>query len=229
MSLAADDAAASEAKRHYEEGTKAFNLGEYPRAIAEFKTAYNAKPDPLLLYNIAQSYRLAEDASQALFFYKSFLRNMPGATNRKEVEGRIKALEKQAAEQKKEGAAVPPTGWAATPAEAPAPASAAPHTAPPPAPPSAQSPSATTTVETAAPPAHLPAAPAPSSEAHINLTAPATPPPEPSRPFYKKWWFWAGTASAVVIIGVLAAANAKKGPNTPLGTYDPDFTPLPMP
>ncbi|MEO8214153.1 MAG: hypothetical protein ABI560_13215, partial [Myxococcales bacterium] len=81
-----DEPNASEAKRHYEEGTKAFNLGEFARAIAEFKATYNVKPDPLLLYNIAQSYRLAGDAGQALFFYKSFLRNMPGASNRKDVE-----------------------------------------------------------------------------------------------------------------------------------------------
>jgi outer membrane protein assembly factor BamD (BamD/ComL family) len=108
---AADDPEAAEAKKHYEEGTKAFNLGEYPRAISEFKATYNAKPDPLLLYNIAQSYRLQGDPSQALFFYKSFLRNMPNAPNRKEVEGRIKTLEKQIAEQKtdqKEPAAIAP-------------------------------------------------------------------------------------------------------------------------
>jgi hypothetical protein len=93
------EAPAAEAKRHYEEGTKAFNLGEFSRAIAEFKAAYNAKPDPLLLYNIAQSYRLAGDPAQALFFYRSFLRNMPDAPNRKEIEGRIRTLEKQVDKQ----------------------------------------------------------------------------------------------------------------------------------
>ena len=102
---AADDPVAAEAKRHYDEGTKAFNLGEFPRAIAEFKATYNVKPDPLLLYNIAQSYRLQGDPAQALFFYKSFLRNMPYAANRKEVEGKIKALEKQVAEPAKDAAA----------------------------------------------------------------------------------------------------------------------------
>lgn len=104
---------ASQAKKHYEEGTKAFNLGEFPRAIAEFKAAYNAKPDPLLLYNIAQSFRLAGDPAQALFFYRSFLRNMPDAPNRKEVEGRIRTLERQVERQESErkrdaNAVVPP-------------------------------------------------------------------------------------------------------------------------
>jgi tetratricopeptide (TPR) repeat protein len=232
---AADDPAAVEAKKHYEEGTKAFNLGEYPRAIAEFKATYNAKPDPLLLYNIAQSYRLAGDANQALFFYKSFLRNMPAATNRKEVEGRIKALEKQVAEQKKD-----PGATAVASPVAPmvlAPAAAAVGAAPPPLPnsptfaPATGTPGPGETEATAGTGASssssqgLPAATPPASTAsaaELNLTAPQ-PGPEPSRPIYKKWWFWAGTAGAVLIIGGLAVANAKKGPNTALGIYDPSF------
>jgi hypothetical protein len=97
-----DEALSAEAKRHYEEGTKAFNLAEFPRAVAEFKAAYNAKPDPLLLYNIAQAFRLGADEAQALLFYKSFLRNMPDAPNRKEVEAKIRTLEKVVAEQQKQ-------------------------------------------------------------------------------------------------------------------------------
>jgi len=99
-----DEALAAEARKHYEEGTKAFNLAEFPRAIAEFKAAYNAKPDPLLLFNIAQAFRLGGDDAQALLFYKSFLRNMPDAPNRKEVEARIRTLDKAVAEQQRQAA-----------------------------------------------------------------------------------------------------------------------------
>lgn len=99
---ASAEALSAEARRHYEEGTKAFNLAEFPRAVAEFKAAYNAKPDPLLLYNIGQAFRLGGDEAQALFFYKSFLRNMPDAPNRKEVEVRIRTLDKAVAEQQKQ-------------------------------------------------------------------------------------------------------------------------------
>jgi hypothetical protein len=67
----AGDAAAEAARRHFEEGTKAFNLGEFERAAKEYRAAYNAKADPVFLYNIAQAYRLANDFSDALFFYKS--------------------------------------------------------------------------------------------------------------------------------------------------------------
>lgn len=129
------EAPAAEAKRHYEEGTKAFNLGEFSRAIAEFKAAYNAKPDPLLLYNIAQSYRLAGDSAQALFFYRSFLRNMPDAPNRKEIEGRIRALEKQVEKQDTERKREPHTTAppAPLPPAVPLPEPGSSATSPPPA------------------------------------------------------------------------------------------------
>jgi hypothetical protein len=130
----ADEALSAEARKHYEEGTKAFNLAEFPRAIAEFKAAYNAKPDPLLLFNIAQAFRLGGDDAQALLFYKSFLRNMPDAPNRKEVEARIRTLEKAVAEQqrqaeqlRKEAAAAttpPAVGATAPPQPSPPPSAA---------------------------------------------------------------------------------------------------------
>jgi tetratricopeptide (TPR) repeat protein len=90
----------SEARKQFEEGTKAFNLGEFTRAVQHYRAAYQAKPDPVFLYNIAQAYRQANDLPQALFFYRSFLRNMPNAPNRREVEDRIGKLEHQLAQQK---------------------------------------------------------------------------------------------------------------------------------
>src|SRR5712692_5479417 len=92
VARADDPKDAAEAKRHFEAGTSAFNLGEFARAAEEYRKAYKLRPDPVFLYNIAQAYRLAKDPNQALFFYRSFLRNMPNAPNRKEVEDRIKKL-----------------------------------------------------------------------------------------------------------------------------------------
>jgi hypothetical protein len=237
---ASDDPASVEAKRHYEEGTKAFNLGEYPRAIAEFKATYNAKPDPLLLYNIAQSYRLAGDAGQALFFYKSFLRNMPAAENRKEVEGQIHKLEKQVADQKKDPASAPPPVIVPAPTPAPSPVTPPPAAVAPPAagsttatvptpvpnPPAASAPPDTARPD--APPSVMTAPPpTQGSSPQVDLTT--TAPPATSRddaedrPFYKKWWFWVGTAGVVILVGGIAAANARKPPSTSLGLYDPTF------
>jgi tetratricopeptide (TPR) repeat protein len=113
------------ARAHFEEGTKAFNLGEFTRAAEEYKAAYKLKPDPAFLYNIAQSYRLAGDLANALFFYRSFLHSTPDAPNRHEVEGRIDTLDKQLAEQKRLETTPPNTTVtpSATTAETPPPPS----------------------------------------------------------------------------------------------------------
>lgn len=103
-----------QARRHYDEGRKAFDLGEFARAIREFKAAYEIKTDPVLLYNIAQAYRLTNDLGQAIFFYKSYLRTQPRALNRKEVEARLARLEEEQA--KAHALAVePPTDTAEPP------------------------------------------------------------------------------------------------------------------
>lgn len=114
------------AKRLFEDGTRAFNLGEFPAAVDLYRQAYKIKPEPGLLYNIAQSYRLANDPGNAVFFYRSFLRAAPTTPNRKEIEVRIKKLEAQIAEQKAPpnspvGLGALPTGEepAPTPAEKP--------------------------------------------------------------------------------------------------------------
>src|SRR3954469_20456115 len=90
---AIDPAADAEAKRMYAEGTASYNLGEFGKAVESFKGAYKLKPDAVYLYNIAQSYRLMKDYDNAIFFYKSCLRNMPAAPNRVEVEGRMKEMQ----------------------------------------------------------------------------------------------------------------------------------------
>jgi tetratricopeptide (TPR) repeat protein len=95
------------AKQHYEAGTTAFNLGDFQKAVVEYKAAYQLRQDPVFLYNIAQAYRLANDLPNALFFYRSYLSNSPGAPNRKEVEGRIEALDKEVRHQR-ETATAPP-------------------------------------------------------------------------------------------------------------------------
>ncbi len=87
--------AEAQALGHYEEGTKAYNEGDYARAVAEYKAGYKLKPEPVLLYNIAQSYRLGGDLVQATTYYKLFLKNKPNAPNRREVEERIRKLEEE--------------------------------------------------------------------------------------------------------------------------------------
>jgi iron complex outermembrane receptor protein len=148
------------ARQHFEEGTKFYRLGDFERAIDEYKKGFAIKPDPNFLYNIAQSYRLANNFSQALFFYRSYLGAEPRADNRAEVEERIKKLEAQLAEQ--QSIANTPPNQTVAPGAKPEPASA-PTT----------SPSATPTT-TAAPPLSPPIPSAPTAPpASTAITPPA--------------------------------------------------------
>jgi len=121
-----------EARRHYDAGLAHFNLREYPQAIEEFQAAYRLRPDPVFLYNLGQSYRLAENPDQALYFYRAYVRTAPGAPNRAEVDERIAALEKLIEERRN---APPPPAPATAPTEtkpAPVPSVATPAPAPAP-------------------------------------------------------------------------------------------------
>jgi tetratricopeptide (TPR) repeat protein len=90
-----------EAREHYKKGTKAFELGAYDEAIAEYSAAYRLRDDPALLYNLAQAHRLANHAAEALRFYRLFLMKVPAATNRDEVEDKIRELQKLVDQQRK--------------------------------------------------------------------------------------------------------------------------------
>lgn len=119
------DAEKSEARRHYDAGLAHFNLREYPQAIDEFQAAYRLLPDPVFLYNLGQAYRLSNDAEQALYFYRTYIRMAPDSANRGEVDERIATLEKLIAD--KRNAERPPDHTIA-PTDNPNPAQATPAT-----------------------------------------------------------------------------------------------------
>jgi tetratricopeptide (TPR) repeat protein len=95
------------ARGHYEKGLTHYNLGEFEQAVTEFKQAYELSNAPGLLFNIAQAYRAKEDYKQALHFYHTYLRLVPGAPNRADVEARIADLERLQ-EEKQRVAQAPP-------------------------------------------------------------------------------------------------------------------------
>src|SRR5262245_54043331 len=68
------------AREHARRATAAYNLGHYEEAAAEFEAAYRAVPDPALLFNLAQSYRLGGQSEKAVIAYKSYLRTAPPDT-----------------------------------------------------------------------------------------------------------------------------------------------------
>jgi hypothetical protein len=205
------------ARALYESAEKSFDVGKFAEALTDYQAAYEAKPLPGFLFNIAQCYRNMGNYERARFFFRRYLALDPHAPNHRRVEELISEMTKQLDAQAAAAAAAP----AATP------------TTPPPAPtppiePVAPSPTPSAAPGSEAAPAPSPAAsavpplPAPEPETSPAATLTATA-PEPSerRPVYKRWWFWTGVG-AVVVGGAVAAFFLTRQPEaTPPGTLQP--------
>jgi tetratricopeptide (TPR) repeat protein len=85
--------ARAEARAHYEKAVNHFNANEYVAAAEEFLLVNKAVPQPALLYNAAQAFRLGGDGDKALEYYRAFLKAAPQARQRPDVERRISELE----------------------------------------------------------------------------------------------------------------------------------------
>jgi hypothetical protein len=88
------------ARKDFDAGERAYNLGDFNKAVELFKKAYEEWPEPAFLFNVAQTYRQSGDCKQALFFYKRFLALKQNDTKKplkpelkREVENRIGELE----------------------------------------------------------------------------------------------------------------------------------------
>ena len=212
-------------------GTAAYNLGYYDDAARHYEEAYRQVPDPALLFNVGQAYRLAGKPDRAITAYRSYLRTAPAdAANRVQVEKRIPELEKLLAEMKSAQTAPPPGTLPTAPPAAVPPAAQAPSSTPavPPAAPPVET-QGSALPATAAPAAAEPAGPGtsdfptfgtpPSPLPTTSGTQPAadvppgadlraaTPAPaDESPPVYKTWWFWTGVGvGAVIAAGVVTA------------------------
>ena len=60
-------------KQHYERATRAYDIQKYQEAVEEYQRAYEIGGDPAMLFNIAQAYRLNDQFSEAMRFYKRYL------------------------------------------------------------------------------------------------------------------------------------------------------------
>jgi len=96
--------ARARAKDLYTAGTRQYDLREYAAAIDTFRKAYDLLPEPLFLFDIAQSYRQLHDCENARGFYKSYLRNLPRADNRDKVERFIAEMDTCVREQEQQRA-----------------------------------------------------------------------------------------------------------------------------
>lgn len=183
--LAADSGnTESEAEQALEQATGAFALGQFSEAAAAYERAFRLHPDAALLYNAAQSHRMAGEKARALELYRSYVRVYRRGPNRAEAARHVEILEKQL--QMDDGQARP------------APAAAAPAVLTPP-------PAAT---PAAAPPDLAPRA----LPAAVLATRPA--PVEDRRPLTSKPWFWVtvvgglALVAAGVVVGVTLSGTS---------------------
>lgn len=91
-----------DARDKFNRGREAYEHGEYRDAWDYFRQAYVLSRRPALLYNVGQSAdRLGLD-DEALKAFRMYLRDAPEAENRREVENRVRALERRV-QQRREG------------------------------------------------------------------------------------------------------------------------------
>lgn len=177
-----DRTQATEAAALYDEGKRHFDIGEYAQAIASWKQAYLRSSAPLLLFNIAQAYRLSGNCAQANRFYLNYRRVEKHPRNQAELDkamARCAGIEPATGDAASEPAAstAGTAGAAGTPGSpaggaAPAPAAVTvPGAAAEPAPSPARGNASTAPSDAAAPP---PPGPAPVSVAERTATSPST-------------------------------------------------------
>jgi tetratricopeptide (TPR) repeat protein len=195
--LLASNARAVQSPVDYQQkATAAFALGHYAEAAESFEKAFELTPEPALLYNAAQAYRLAGNKERALTLYENYLRVYGGKDKRAELESRIDEL-KRAIEHDKTVATQPPNGTEPVAPVAGQTGTSAGSAAP---------------LPNASPPANGRSAP-------VLVSQPGEA-AEKDRPLTSKAWFWGvvgGAVVAAVVVGLLVASGGAKDPSGSLG------------
>ncbi len=189
---------AKEARRLFQKAELSFNLGKFEDALADYQSAYQAKPLTGFLFNIAQCYRNLGNWERARFFYRRYLTLEPRSPNRHRVEDLVAEMSDRLDKQQ----ATLPLGTAGTSAAPTEPAVVAEPALTPPS-------------------AIAPALPQPSVAPVASSTLVASPAAAPERtPVYKRWWFWTGVGAAVAGGVVTAIVLSRPTTQTP-GSLDP--------
>ena len=186
-----------QARQHYETATAHFAVGEFAEAAAEYQAAFKAKPDPALLYDAAQAYRLANYPEKALILYRNYLQLFPKEANIAEVRAQIEKLKQAIDAAADKARSSPPTDT-----------SAPTHIKPD------SSKTETTTHATTEDSRH-------SSSSQVEPTSQAVKTDRPFRttPLYKRWWPWTAVgvvvASGVIVAVVLSTKSTGSWANAP--------------
>jgi tetratricopeptide (TPR) repeat protein len=76
-----------------DEGRAAHDAGDYAKAIAAYKEAYELAPSPGLLFNMGQAYRLNGQCAEAAIMYRSYLRSDPDRSHRQLTKAHLAVVE----------------------------------------------------------------------------------------------------------------------------------------
>ncbi len=175
-----------------------YEIGDYDEAIENFKKSFELDPNPAVVFNLAQAYRFKHDYPQAKLLFENFLRMLPRARNRADVQLLIAEMARKAdadAAAARARAATMPTPMPATgPVE----------------------PVVKIEYRTIqAPAAEL-------SAEQLDLLVQARMPP--AKPIYKRPWVWAVVGGVVVAVAVGVAVGVTQTrsvlPSEGLGTID---------
>lgn len=79
------------------EAKKAFDLGDFPKAIEQYEAAYKLKAAPGLLFNLGQSHRRAGNLDKATFYFRRYLETNPPEAQAKATEEVLAQVEAQLA------------------------------------------------------------------------------------------------------------------------------------
>jgi hypothetical protein len=241
----ADDEA-DQARAYHEKAKAAFALSHYGQAAEFFEKAFELKSDPALLYNAAQSHRLAGNKDRALTLYQNYLHVYGRDDRRAQIEMRIDELKKSIERDRKEIPAKPPATWppgtqpppgsgpntppppsttggslrSAPPAVAPAPVEPLPSTSPSTASSSSSSSSSFTSPPSTTSSSSVPSAPSPGASPPILLTQPGRPSSDEGESVTHKTWFWVavggGVAAAAAVV-LLVTLSGSKDPSATFG------------
>ena len=206
-------------------GMVALNLGRYDEAIEHLSQAYTLTQDPMLLYSLGQAYRLAGKPEKALASYSSFLRaagSLPKyRTQLERAAAEIETItsfvlnrpadrggqEKQQDKQLDNLMTAPASGWR--------------DLAPPPLENSLAEKATEPAVAAAEPPPVVltPRPPSPPPAAGLSLSSEPAAPVQPSRPVYRRWWFWTSVGVALAAGGAAAWWFTRPENQAPPSTY----------
>lgn len=79
-------------EQHYQAGVTAYEHRDFHLAAVEFRAAYELTQVPALLFNLGNALAADSQRDAAVEAYRAYLREMPDAPNRADIESRLRAL-----------------------------------------------------------------------------------------------------------------------------------------